>query len=256
MTFLAFISSLRHTPPPETSSPLTDPTDGQVVLRFLTQGAATVELHRDQWDTSYRFNWRCLGCNTVGGGGPYGLQQPRGYIESEPTESRHDANQHATACRAMPQRLALIDANLDTAARNVGEAVSRADGKANVGLAFVVPVAAALATGAATLRLPPATHILGALAGLGLAAAAVLLLLTLLPRRTGPDGQPPYGTFLHIARLRDENDLLKVMAKDNRCADLLALSALADYKFWLLRWAGYVTLAVVVLLVLAAAAAL
>src|SRR5690606_20137778 len=68
----------------QTSTPQTD-----VVMQFLTQGGATVELHQQartvNWQygqpgfligngetrVSNGFNWRCLGCGSIGGGGRY-----------------------------------------------------------------------------------------------------------------------------------------------------------------------------------------
>jgi hypothetical protein len=48
------------------------------------------------------FNWRCLGCDDIGGGGKYGLGD-RHFDEYQPQQSRDEANQHATNCRAMPK---------------------------------------------------------------------------------------------------------------------------------------------------------
>lgn len=86
-----------------------------VIMRFLTQGGAPVELYRHQWtETHYGtkstprksldrkgFEWRCNGCDMTGAtkntrmGGA-------GYSEREPRKSRDDANAHAGTCRAMP----------------------------------------------------------------------------------------------------------------------------------------------------------
>jgi hypothetical protein len=106
------------TPTPATEA--TSQTSNDVVMRFLTQGGATVELHRQTRTVNYLpgqpgylmpnnekrvsngFNWRCLGCNTIGGGGRYGLQD-RHYDEDYLTTSRAEANTHATTCRAMPK---------------------------------------------------------------------------------------------------------------------------------------------------------
>ena len=69
-----------QTPAPQTSD---------VVMQFLTQGGATIELHQQtrtvNWQygqpgfligngetrVSNGFNWRCLGCGSIGGGGRY-----------------------------------------------------------------------------------------------------------------------------------------------------------------------------------------
>lgn len=96
----------------ETAAPKTD---DSVLMWFLTQGGATIELHRqdremrtDLWGhiiipegetrTSHGFNWRCLGCDAVG----RHLSDSH-YDEYEPRESRRDANDHASKCRAMPR---------------------------------------------------------------------------------------------------------------------------------------------------------
>lgn len=97
---------------PVPSEPHADP----VAMRFLTQGGATVELRAQtfrkpynsrqddggrwvhDWRDANGFNWRCLGCDTVG----RRFHTLRAYDESEPDESRRDANDHAEKCRAMP----------------------------------------------------------------------------------------------------------------------------------------------------------
>lgn len=90
-----------------------EPTTGTVVMRFLTHGGATVQLHsqtfrkafprRDEdgeWTFDRRdaqgFNWRCTGCHTVG------KDYSGAYDEHRPRDSREDANAHAGTCRAMP----------------------------------------------------------------------------------------------------------------------------------------------------------
>lgn len=93
-------------------APGEEPAD-QVVMRFLTQGGAPVELHtetfrrpfnsrRDEnghwihdWEPAQGFNWRCTGCHTVG-------DDYSAYNESKPDRSRDEANAHAGQCRAMP----------------------------------------------------------------------------------------------------------------------------------------------------------
>jgi hypothetical protein len=93
------------------------PTD-EVVMRFRTQGGATVELHRQDYRlrtrpdgvllpngetrVSHGFNWRCCGCGAIGGGGRYGLNE-RHYDEWRPEKSRNEANAHAEHCRALPR---------------------------------------------------------------------------------------------------------------------------------------------------------
>jgi hypothetical protein len=100
-----------QTPTPQTSD---------VVMQFLTQGGATVELHQQtrtvNWQygqpgyligngetrVSNGYNWRCLGCDSIGGGGRYGMGA-RHFDEGQLPECRDEANAHATTCRAMPK---------------------------------------------------------------------------------------------------------------------------------------------------------
>jgi hypothetical protein len=95
-----------------------------VVMQFLTQGGATVELRRQTRTVNYQygspgfllgngqtrvsngFNWRCLGCNAIGGGGRYGLGDNH-FDEYAPEKSRDEANEHATRCRALPRPAAV-----------------------------------------------------------------------------------------------------------------------------------------------------
>lgn len=101
------------TPQPQPSP--APPTDN-VLMRFLTQGGATVELYPHAWtETHYNidnkprkqidregFEWRCLGCDETGADKNLRLRGA-GYHERQPRESRDEANQHATTCRAMPR---------------------------------------------------------------------------------------------------------------------------------------------------------
>ncbi|MFF9287533.1 hypothetical protein [Streptomyces griseosporeus] len=118
----AFLTRRKEATMPETPTTVTTTpqTDTDVVMRFLTQGGATVELHHqvrtvrhiagrpgyllpdNQSRTSHGFNWRCLGCGSIGGGGPYGMGYHH-FDEYEPNESRDEANEHAAQCRAMPK---------------------------------------------------------------------------------------------------------------------------------------------------------
>lgn len=90
------------------------PTD-DVLMRFLTQGGATVELRNLQyrtrldgrgywtekwWDVSGT-NWTCLGCGVTGRGGTTGGEA--GYSITESGRARDEANGHAETCRAMPR---------------------------------------------------------------------------------------------------------------------------------------------------------
>lgn len=105
---------------PMTTTTTTDKPANDVLMRFLTQGGATVELHRQdqrvrtlpgssvqlmpngETRISHGFNWHCLGCDAIGGGGRYGLGD-RHFDERHPNESRDEANAHAEKCRAMPK---------------------------------------------------------------------------------------------------------------------------------------------------------
>lgn len=93
-----------------------EPWPEDVLARFLTQGGAVVDLHRQEWKVYHYatqftpaemvekrgFNWRCLGCDAIGGGDLHSWDG-RGYEEREPRESRQAANEHATECRALPR---------------------------------------------------------------------------------------------------------------------------------------------------------
>ncbi len=116
---LAFLTRRKDPTMTDTTAQTETITD-DVVMRFLTQGGATVELHRQDYRLrtkpfnsiellpngesriSHGFNWRCLGCNAIGGGGRYGLNE-RHFDEHKPEESRDEANAHAANCRAMPK---------------------------------------------------------------------------------------------------------------------------------------------------------
>lgn len=85
-------------------------TDSDVVMRFLTQGGATVELCRDQFTRRHGptrstngYAWTCLGCGTVGSGLPYPVYDEYNYLPNEYGKARDDANSHATSCRSMPK---------------------------------------------------------------------------------------------------------------------------------------------------------
>jgi hypothetical protein len=104
---------------PAQHSPAQTP-GNDVVMRFLTQGDATVELHQQTRTVNYRYgqpgyllpdgetrvsdgyNWRCLGCGAIGGGGRYGMGA-RHFDAGQLSECRDEANTHATACRSMPR---------------------------------------------------------------------------------------------------------------------------------------------------------
>lgn len=119
----AFLTRRKDTPMTDTTETTTTTapqTSGDVVMWFLTQGGATVELHRQtrtvnyqygspgyligdgQTRTSEGFNWRCFGCGAIGGGGRYGFGGSH-FDEYAPDKSRSEANDHAATCRAMPK---------------------------------------------------------------------------------------------------------------------------------------------------------
>lgn len=95
---------------PDTTTDIQTSTD--VIMRFLTQGGAAVDLRSHTWtelavirEERVRvertgFRWSCAGCDTTG---PREYDSRTGYYESEPRESRDHANAHADACRAMPR---------------------------------------------------------------------------------------------------------------------------------------------------------
>lgn len=114
----AFLTRRKETTVPESTTTQTSApqTDDNVLMRFLTQGGATVELYPHAWtETHYNidnkprkridregFEWRCLGCDETGADKNLRLRGA-GYHERQPRESRNEANTHATTCRAMPK---------------------------------------------------------------------------------------------------------------------------------------------------------
>lgn len=117
MSLLSFF----RTRPTETKTPAAEAPsaapelDGRkVVMRFLTQGGSTVELREHTWNEHFPATpatnahtitrnghaWRCLGCDTIGRSGTYRIG-PEGY--KDVAEARAHANEHATACRALPK---------------------------------------------------------------------------------------------------------------------------------------------------------
>lgn len=125
---LAFFTRRKDTQAPDTTAAAetteTDvpAADDNILMRFITQGGATVELHHQdrtvrthagsvyalpdrQTRVSHGFNWRCLGCDLIGGGGRYGLGSHH-FDETQKFEARNEANQHATDCRALPKTAA------------------------------------------------------------------------------------------------------------------------------------------------------
>jgi hypothetical protein len=119
LTLPTFLTRRKENPVVETT---TTPVKAEpdVLMRFLTQGGAVVELHRQvrrvrtragagryllpdgKTRSSQGFNWRCLGCEATGGGGRYGLGDGH-FDECQQREARDEANAHAEKCRAMPK---------------------------------------------------------------------------------------------------------------------------------------------------------
>ncbi|MFG2600721.1 Pycsar system effector family protein [Streptomyces sp. NPDC048462] len=140
------------------------------------------------------------------------------------------------------------DRNRDAACAAVTGEIARTDSKASLLLAFTGAVLAGLAS-IADKDLPVFTKVVGGLAVLALAAAAVLLLLVVRPCLTVGTAAP--GTFPQWARL-GENELEVAMEQDHRLARIKALSTLAARKFQRLALAVDVILAALALLTTAA----
>ncbi|MFE7675820.1 Pycsar system effector family protein [Streptomyces albidoflavus] len=145
------------------------------------------------------------------------------------------------------------DRNLDAACATVSGEIARTDSKASLLLAFDGAALAGLAS-VVDKDLPTFTKVVGALAVLALAAAAVLLLLVVRPCLTA-SGRPSPGTFPQWALL-EENDLQEAMGQDYRPARVKALSILAVRKFRRLALAVDVILAALALLTVATTGAL
>ncbi|MBB6439092.1 Pycsar system effector family protein [Streptomyces candidus] len=140
------------------------------------------------------------------------------------------------------------DRNLDAACTTVTGEIARTDNKASLLLAFDGAVLAGLAS-VADKDLPVFTKVVGSLAVLTLATAAVLLLLVVRPNLGGGrivrEGLPCW------ARL-EENELQEAMGQDTRLARVKSLSLLAVRKFRRLALAVDVILAALALLTVAA----
>lgn len=144
------------------------------------------------------------------------------------------------------------DRNRDAACATVTGEIARTDSKASLLLAFDGAVLAGLAS-LADKDLPVFTKVVGGLAVLALAAAAVLLLLVVRPCLAVGTAAP--GTFPQWARLED-TELEVAMEQDHRLARIKALSMLAARKFRRLALAVDVILAALTLLTVAAIGAL
>ncbi|WP_328760606.1 Pycsar system effector family protein [Streptomyces sp. NBC_00271] len=143
-----------------------------------------------------------------------------------------------------------LDKTLDASLATVAGEIARTDGKASLLLAFNGAALAGLAS-VVDRRLPIVTQACGAAAVLALAAAAVLLLLVVRPRLHGDDR----ASFPYWARL-DDTAIRACMQGDTRAARIRVLSRIAVSKFRQLRRAVDLSLAALVLLLLAALGAL
>ncbi|MDU9001677.1 Pycsar system effector family protein [Streptomyces mirabilis] len=143
-----------------------------------------------------------------------------------------------------------LDKTLDASLATVAGEIARTDGKASLLLAFNGAALAGLAS-VVDRRLPIVTQACGAAAVLALAAAAVLLLLVVRPRLRGDDR----ASFPYWARL-DDTAIRACMQGDTRAARIRVLSRIAVSKFRQLRRAVDLSLAALVLLLLAALGAL
>jgi hypothetical protein len=87
-------------------------------MRFLTAGGATVELRTKRFSTRTHpakgrpyvvdepyqvdgYDWDCLGCGA--GSRDRSFWDEQGYLPDQQSQARDDANDHASACRAMPK---------------------------------------------------------------------------------------------------------------------------------------------------------
>ncbi|MFJ9482664.1 Pycsar system effector family protein [Streptomyces mirabilis] len=143
-----------------------------------------------------------------------------------------------------------LDKTLDASLATVAGEIARTDGKASLLLAFNGAALAGLAS-VVDRRLPIVTQACGAAAVLALAMAAVLLLLVVRPRLRGDD----CASFPYWARL-DDSAIRACMQGDTRAARIRVLSRIAVSKFRQLRRAVDLSLAALVLLLLAALGAL
>ncbi|MFF7928759.1 Pycsar system effector family protein [Streptomyces mirabilis] len=143
-----------------------------------------------------------------------------------------------------------LDKTLDASLATVAGEIARTDGKASLLLAFNGAALAGLAS-VVDRQLPIVTQACGAAAVLALAAAAVLLLLVVRPRLRGDDR----ASFPYWARL-DDTAIRACMQGDTRAARIRVLSRIAVSKFRQLRRAVDLSLAALVLLLLAALGAL
>jgi hypothetical protein len=139
----------------------------------------------------------------------------------------------------------LVDQNLKDALATVAAEIGRTDNKASLLLAFNGAVIAGL-LGSAEKQLPLLCLVPGGLAVLALAASTILLLLVVLPRLLGTDR----ASFPYWATCNTQQ-ILAEMSNDRRADRLRVLSQIALPKFQGLGRAIRLSLAAVILIVLA-----
>ena len=87
---LAFLTRRKETAVPETTT-APAATKSNVLMRFLTQGGATVELRKEPKRGRLVYPYLCLGCD-------YEFDNYDSIVHA-----RGEANAHAESCRAMPK---------------------------------------------------------------------------------------------------------------------------------------------------------
>ena len=117
MTLLAMLRRRTEETTVTDTATTTDKTANDVLMRFLTQGGATVELYSTRFVTRWRggppfaaatpyeingFQWKCAGCGAYGREGET-YDDPNYRTEKE---AREAANGHAGACWSMPKTTA------------------------------------------------------------------------------------------------------------------------------------------------------
>ena len=80
----------------ETAQPTTEQTDSNILMRFLTQGGATVIVTGSGRYHAKDCRWKCLGCD----------DQSNENFPSYDWNTRREANEHAAHCRSMPKPIA------------------------------------------------------------------------------------------------------------------------------------------------------
>jgi hypothetical protein len=90
LTLPAFLARRKETAVPETT-PTPTTNKSNVLMRFLTQGGATVELRKEPKPGRLVYPYLCLGCD-------YEFDNYSSIVHA-----RSEANAHAESCRAMPK---------------------------------------------------------------------------------------------------------------------------------------------------------